>query len=426
MIKIVNANGKDEIAFIERLKERAEETDIKVEETVRAILRDVKMNGDRALLSYHLKFDKSSRIKIYKRKDFQKAYNGIPNDLKLALDEAARRITAFHKKQIRDGYETTYGQSSLGQIVRALERVAVYVPGGTAAYPSSVLMSAIPARLAGVKEIIMLSPPKDGKVNPNILAAAYVAGVDELILIGGAHGIAALAYGTETIKKADKIVGPGNIYVATAKRLIYGACDIDMVAGPSEITVVADSAANPDYVAADMISQAEHDRLASSLLITTSRALAEKVDEKLAQQAEKLPRKEIIMESLTKNGGAIVCRSKKYIADLVNRIAPEHLEILTSNPRSMLPLIKNAGSVFLGSYSPEPLGDYLAGTNHVLPTGGTARFFSPLSVDSFIKKMQYIEFTKADFSRSAADIVTLAESEGLDGHANSVKVRLKK
>ena len=297
-------------------------------------------------------------------------------------------------------------------------------PGGTAAYPSSVLMNAIPAKIAGVKEIIMVTPPqKDGNPNPDILAAAKIAGVDRVFLMGGAQAVAALAYGTETVPKVDKIVGPGNIYVATAKKLLYGTVDIDMIAGPSEILIVADETANPKFLAADLMSQAEHDKMASAILLTTSTTVANKTVEELERQMQTLSRREIIEQSLTDFGAIIVCNSIDEAVDFANELAPEHLEMAVQNPLEYIGRIDNAGSVFLGQYSPEPLGDYFAGPNHVLPTSGTARFFSPLSVDSFIKKSSFIYYTQDALSKAKDDIIKLAETEGLTAHANSIQVR---
>ena len=312
----------------------------------------------------------------------------------------------------------------LGQRVRGLKRVGLYVPGGTAAYPSSVLMNAIPAKIAGVEELVMVTPPaKDGSANPDILAAAAVAGVDRIYLMGGAQAVAALAYGTETVPRVDKIVGPGNIYVATAKRLLYGTVDIDMVAGPSEILIVADDTANPAFLAADLMSQAEHDVLASAILLTTSERIARETVSALKQQVRSLSRRKIIEQSLLDYGAVIICRTLDEAIGFANDLAPEHLELCVENPMEYIGRIDNAGSVFLGNYSPEPLGDYYAGPNHVLPTSGTARFFSPLGVDSFVKKSSFLYYTEAALREAKDDIVKLAETEGLTAHANSIKVR---
>ena len=314
----------------------------------------------------------------------------------------------------------------LGQQVRPLKNVGLYVPGGTAAYPSSVLMNAIPAKVAGVENIVMVTPPsKDGKVNPNILAAAKIAGVDKIYKVGGAQAIGALAYGTETIPKVDKIVGPGNIFVATAKRSVYGIVDIDMIAGPSEILIVADKDANAEYIAADLMSQAEHDVLSSAILVTDNDDLAYRVREELISQVKSMSRKDIIAKSIENYGAIIVTSSIKESLKIANEIAPEHLELMVKEPMRYLGDVENAGSIFLGAYAPEPLGDYIAGPNHVLPTSGTARFFSPLSVDSFIKKSSYLYYTEEAFLKISKEAITLAETEGLTAHANSLKVRLK-
>jgi histidinol dehydrogenase len=311
-------------------------------------------------------------------------------------------------------------------MIRGLENVGIYVPGGTAAYPSSVLMNAIPARVAEVNKIVMVTPPgKDGKINPNILVAANIAGVDKIYKVGGAQAIAALAFGTETIDKVDKIVGPGNIFVATAKRLVYGKVDIDMIEGPSEITIVSDETANPKYLAADLMSQAEHDVLASSMLITTSLTVAEKVKEELKIQIEDLKRKDIIESSLENYGGIIVVDNVMEAIKMANIIAPEHLELMIKDPMTYVGYVKNAGSIFLGENSPEPIGDYIAGPNHVLPTSGTARFFSPLSVDSFIKKSSYLYYTKEGLNEVGKKAICIANIEGLTAHANSIRVRLE-
>lgn len=312
----------------------------------------------------------------------------------------------------------------MGQRIRGLKRVGIYVPGGTAAYPSSVLMNAVPAKIAGVEEIIMCTPPqKDGTPNPNIIAAAKVAGVDRIFLMGGAQAVAALAYGTESVPKVDKIVGPGNIFVATAKKLLYGTVDIDMIAGPSEILIIADKSANPKFLAADLMSQAEHDRLASAILLTDCEELAKETETELEKQMTALSRKDIIRSSVDNFGAVIVCSDMSQAIEFANELAPEHLEVCCKNPMEYVGKLDNAGSVFLGNYSPEPLGDYFAGPNHVLPTSGTARFFSPLSVDSFVKKSSFIYYTEDALRKDAEDVVRFAETEGLTAHANSIKVR---
>lgn len=426
MLSIIYADGIAEFQFLDVLRARAEETGADVEAAVKEILAGVKAGGDAALAAYTRKFDGAKEIKRFGKEDFARAYRNADASFKAALRASAKNIRTFHKRQMPKGFEVCKDGCVVGQSVRGLSRVAVYVPGGTAAYPSSVLMNAIPAKIAGVEEVVMISPPsKNGKANKDILAAAYVAGVDELILVGGAQAVAALAYGTESIQKADKIVGPGNIYVATAKRLVFGVCDIDMVAGPSEITIIADKTANPAFLAADMLSQAEHDVLASSILLTDSEAIASATAAELEKQLAALPRAEIAKKALAACGGIIVCKDIADAVGLANAIAPEHLEIMTAAPETLLAEIKNAGSVFLGAWSPEPLGDYYAGANHVLPTGGTARFASPLSVESFVKRTQYIRYTEQALKAAAPAVITIAEREGLTAHAGAVKERLK-
>ncbi|NCA67403.1 MAG: histidinol dehydrogenase [Clostridia bacterium] len=425
-MKIIYADNKSEYEFLQCLRRRAAETDKIVINKVTEIINRIKDEGDSALLEYSERFDGAKAIKRFTKKDFRKAYNNADEGFRKALEEAAKRITAFHKKQVKKGYVIEQNGCMVGQIVKGLDRVGIYVPGGTAAYPSSVLMNTIPAKLAKVGKIVMVSPPpKNGKVNEDILTAAYIAGVDELLLVGGAQAVAALAYGTKSIERVDKIVGPGNIYVATAKRLVYGVCDIDMVAGPSEIMIAADADANPAYIAADLLSQAEHDTLASSILVTTSSDIAAATLKELERQAALLPRMDIIQASLDNYGGIIVCDSLDKLIELINITAPEHLELLLDRPFECLDRVKNAGSVFLGAYSPEPLGDYFAGTNHVLPTGGTARFYSPLSVDSFIKKIQYVYYTQSELQKAGSEIICIAEKEGLQAHAAAIKARLK-
>ena len=343
------------------------------------------------------------------------------------ISKLLKNLEDFHKRQVQQSWLTTKENGVImGQRVRGLERVGLYVPGGTAAYPSSVLMNAIPAKLAGCKEIVMTTPPsKDGKPNPDIVAAAKIAGVDRIFLMGGAQAVAALAYGTEQVPKVDKIVGPGNIFVATAKKLLYGVVDIDMIAGPSEILIVADNTADAKFLAADLMSQAEHDRLASSILLTDCAELADKVKDELRRQCAYLERKEIIEESLKNYGAIIVCSDISQAVEFANELAPEHLEVCCEKPMEYIGKLDNAGSVFLGNYSPEPLGDYFAGPNHVLPTSGTARFFSPLSVDSFVKKSSFIYYTEEALRNDKDDIVRFAEVEGLTAHANSIKVRFE-
>lgn len=429
MITTVVANGKDEYKFIETLKERSQSGAKDVSDIVLDILNNVRENGDKAVYDYTVKFDGKAPENVeISKEEIDSLIAGCDKDYIETLKKAAANISDFHKRQVQQSWLTTKENGVImGQRVRGLERVGLYVPGGTAAYPSSVLMNAIPAKLAGCKEIVMTTPPsKDGKPNPDIIAAAKIAGVDRIFLMGGAQAVAALAYGTEQVPKVDKIVGPGNIFVATAKKLLYGVVDIDMIAGPSEILIVADESANAKFLAADLMSQAEHDKLASSILLTNSEKLAEEVKVELKAQSAKLERKDIIETSLKNYGAIIVCYDMEQAVKFANDLAPEHLEVCCENPMEYIGKLDNAGSVFLGNYSPEPLGDYFAGPNHVLPTSGTARFFSPLSVDSFVKKSSFIYYTEDALSEQADDIVRFAEVEGLTAHANSIKVRFDK
>ncbi len=426
MIKKVMADGKAEYKFISELKARCENNDRDVTDVVSKILADVKENGDKAVAAYTLKFDGSMLEKAEISAEELKKYAAeCDSEVFEALERASENIKAFHKRQLQQSWLTTKENGViLGQRIRGLKRVGIYVPGGTAAYPSSVLMNAIPAKIAGVEEIVMVTPPgKNGRPNPDIMAAALIAGVDRVFLMGGAQAVAALAYGTESVPKVDKIVGPGNIFVATAKKLLFGTVDIDMIAGPSEILVIADKTARADYLAADLMSQAEHDILASAILLTDSDELAEGVIREIEKQSANLSRKDIIDKSLNDYGAIIVCRDIREAVDFANILAPEHLEVCVENPMEYIGRLDNAGSVFLGNYSPEPLGDYYAGPNHVLPTSGTARFFSPLSVDSFIKKSSFIYYTKNALLDDADDIIRIANAEGLTAHANSIIVR---
>ncbi len=427
-MKITKANGKAEYALIENLKKRAGETDEKIVEIVTTILNEVKKNGDAAVREYTVRFDGGLPKKSVIEKDELQSYlDKVDDDFKNAIINAKNNIYDFHLRQAQQSWMTTKESGVImGQRIRGLHRVGIYVPGGTAAYPSSVLMNAIPAKIAGVKEIIMVTPPgKDGNPNPNIMAAAAVAGVDKVFLVGGAQAVAALAYGTEKIPKVDKIVGPGNIFVATAKKLLYGIVDIDMVAGPSEILIVADKTADPAFLAADLMSQAEHDKMASAILLTTSLDLAKSTLHEIDKQLKYLERQVIIEESLENYGEIIVCEDLNQAIDFANELAPEHLELCVAEPLKYIGKVDNAGSVFLGNWSPEPLGDYYAGPNHVLPTSGTARFFSPLSVDSFIKKSSFIYYTPDELRKAKDDIIKLADTEGLTAHANSIKVRFE-
>lgn len=429
MIKIIKADGKTEYELFERLKERGQDDSRHVGDIVSAIIDRVRAEGDEAVRQYTAAFDCPDQ-EYYEvpREVIDSAADECDPAFIASLRRAAENITAFHKKQLQNSWiETGADGVIMGQRVRGLARVGVYVPGGTAAYPSSVLMNIIPARIAGVGEIIMVTPPlKNGSANRSILAAAAIAGVDRVFLCGGAQAVAALAYGTQEIPRVDKIVGPGNIYVATAKRMVFGRVDIDMIAGPSEIMIIADETADPAFLAADLMSQAEHDVLASSVLITTSEKLAKETDAQLLEQARGLSRREYIAKSIDDYGAIVLVDSLEQGFALANELAPEHLELCIENPLGSLGKVENAGSVFLGSYSPEPLGDYFAGPNHVLPTNGTARFSSPLSVDSFVKKSSYLCYTKDALLAAGEDIVRLAQNEGLTAHANSIEVRMNR
>ncbi len=428
MVNIIKADGKAEYELIKRLKERGVSDSRKVSDIVAAILDNVKNEGDEAVKRYTAAFDcPSAEYYEVPREVIEQAVEQCEPEFISSLKKAADNIREYHEKQKQNSWMHTREDGvMMGQRVRGMTRVGVYVPGGTAPLFSSVLMNAIPARVAGVKEIIMATPPmKNGTANRNILAAAAVAGVDRVFLAGGAQAIAALAFGTQSIPQVDKIVGPGNVYVATAKRMVFGTVDIDMIAGPSEIMIVADETADPAFLAADMMSQAEHDVLASSVLLTTSEQLAKATDEQLFEQARSLERREFIAKSLEDYGAVILVDSIDQAIDLANELAPEHLELCIDNPVSYIGRVDNAGSVFLGSYSPEPLGDYFAGPNHVLPTNGTARFSSPLSVDSFIKKSSFLYYPQAALAEVKDDVIRLAEAESLTAHANSVAVRFK-
>lgn len=426
MLNIVNVNGTDEKEYIGKLKARSNTVNDTVTQSVAKIIADVCANGDEAVNRYTLEFDKQlPRCSEVSRDDINDALTDADQAYVDALLNAQANIVEYHTRQKHQSFiDTKDNGVILGQRIRGLSRVGIYVPGGTAAYPSSVLMNAIPAKIAGVKEIIMVTPPlKDGSANKDILVAAAICGVDRVFLMGGAQAVAALAYGTQTVPKVDKIVGPGNIYVATAKKLLFGQVDIDMIAGPSEILIIADESANPAYVAADLMSQAEHDTLASSILVTTSSELANAVNAELTRQIKTLSRVDIIKTSLEEYGAIFVCKSIDDAINLANDFAPEHLEVMLPNPIQYVGQLDNAGSIFLGDYSPEPLGDYYAGPNHVLPTNGTARFFSPLSVDAFVKKTSFIYYTKGELEKASNDIEMLACKEGLTAHANSITVR---
>ncbi len=426
MLKIVTASPGERQDFIQTLKARAGTPDSKIEQSVAQIIATVQSGGDEAVKAYSRQFDGWTPDSLeLSHQEMEAATRDCGPDFLAALKRAAANIYDFHTRQKQQSRIDAQGNGIItGQRVRGLHRVGVYVPGGTAPLFSSVLMNVIPAKVAGVGEIIMATPPgRAGRPDPNIIAAALEAGVDRVFLMGGAQAVAALAYGTETVPKVDKIVGPGNIFVATAKKQLYGVVDIDMIAGPSEILVIADSSADPEFLAADLMSQAEHDLMASAVLITDSASLAERTVEALSRQAEKLSRREIIAQALDSFGAVIVCDTMDEAVDFANQLAPEHLEVCCENPFEYLGRLDNAGSVFLGHYSPEPLGDYYAGANHVLPTGGTARFFSPLSVDDFVKKSSFIYYPREELLKAADDIILLAETEELTAHANSVRVR---
>lgn len=426
MIQTIIADGKAEFDYLKALKARQQETNADVTRAVQDILDAVRREGDAAVMRYSAKFDHAEGpIAVIEAEDIALAKTRIDPELLGAMERAAANIRRFHQQQVQESYvDFREDGSFMGQRVRPLKRVGLYVPGGTAAYPSSVLMNAIPAKIAGVPELVMVTPPNaEGKPRDVILAAAAVAGVDRIYMVGGAQAVAALAYGTETIPQVDKIVGPGNIFVATAKRLLYGVVDIDMIAGPSEILIVADENADPRFIAADLMSQCEHDKLAGGVLLTDSAKLAEDVKVELARQLETLSRAEIIRQSMADYGVIVVFGDVDACVDYANAVAPEHLELAVDKPEQYLGRVENAGSVFLGCWTPEPVGDYYAGANHVLPTSGTARFFSPLGVDSFYKRMGFTSYSKQALLRGADDIIRFAEAEGLTAHANAVKVR---
>ena len=425
MIKFINmADAKKEDILTRDINTKSG-----VEDIVSDIIDNVKANGDKALKEYSLKFDKAEiECLEVAKEEIEAAYNSEDKEFIATLEKARDNIHHFHSHQVRNNFIINDKDGViLGQKITPIEKVGLYVPGGTASYPSSVLMNAIPAKIAGVKEIVMVTPPdKSGNIPAPILAAAKVAGVDRIFKTGGAQAVAALAFGTETMPKVDKVVGPGNVFVATAKRMLYGIVDIDMIAGPSEILVLADGTCNPEYVAADLLSQAEHDKLASSVLITDSAELAQKVSDELEKQIPELPRCEIARTSIDTNGKIIIAEDMKQAVAISNEIAPEHLEVCVDNPFELLNLITNAGSIFLGKNVPESLGDYLAGPNHTLPTSGTARFSSPLSVDDFIKKSSFIYFTEDALNEVGEDVVRFANKEGLHAHGRAVSKRLKK
>lgn len=429
-MRIVRLNKETKQGILNDLLKRSPNNYSQYENTVNEIIEEVKKRGDRALSDYTLKFDKYAltpeNINVT-REEIEEAYGKLEPGLIEVIRRSAENIRAFHAKQLRNSwFDAKEDGTILGMKITAIARAGVYVPGGKAAYPSSVLMNVIPAKVAGVPEIIMTTPPgADGHVNPGTLVAADIAGVDTIYKVGGAQAIAAMAFGTESVPKVDKITGPGNIFVALAKKAVYGYVSIDSIAGPSEILVLADETANPRYVAADLLSQAEHDELASAILITTSEKLAKEVSEQVDLFTAQLSRRAIIEKSLENYGYILLADDMTDAIDAVNEIASEHLEILTANPFEVMTKIRNAGAIFLGEYASEPLGDYFAGPNHILPTNGTAKFFSPVNVDDFIKKTSIISYSREALEKIHKDIETFAVSEGLTAHANSISVRFE-
>lgn len=403
-------------------------TDMEIERRVYDIIENVRANGDAALREYSEKFDgvKLDDFKV-DQSIIDAAWDNLPEDLKHALLVAKKNITEFHSREIEQGFvDMDTPGITRGQKVTPLARVGLYVPGGTAAYPSTIMMTALPAKIAGVKEIIMVTPPQKDGINPAVLGAAKLAGVDAVYQVGGAQGVAALAYGTEQIPKVDKIVGPGNIYVATAKRQVFGQVDIDMIAGPSEIGVIADESANPVHLGADLLSQAEHDPRARAIMVTNSEKLAQLVSDEVERQLSQLPRESIARPAIENNSYITVMDSVEDMFTVMNEVAPEHLEIQLPDPMEYMSMVENAGSVFLGRYASEPLGDYVGGTNHVLPTSGTAKFSSPLGVYDFVKRISFTQFSRERLQEVAKDITTLARTEGLEAHARAIDVRFEK
>ncbi len=429
-MRIIELSKETRQSILDDLLKRSPNNYTQYEDTVNEIIKSVKQNGDKAVFDYTLKFDKyaltAENIKVT-RAEIEEAYKRLDSGLIEVIKESAENIRAFHLKQLRNSwFDAKEDGTILGMKITPIAKVGVYVPGGKAAYPSSVLMNVIPAKVAGVGEVIMTTPPSaDGRINPGTLVAADIAGVDTIYKVGGAQAIAALAFGTRSVPKVDKITGPGNIFVALAKKAVYGYVSIDSIAGPSEILVLADETASPRYVAADLLSQAEHDELASAILITTSRELAEQVSKEVDGFTEELSRREIIRKSLDNYGYILLTENMEEAVEAANEIASEHLEILTKNPFETMTRIRNAGAIFLGEYSSEPLGDYFAGPNHILPTNGTAKFFSPVNVDDFLKKTSIISYSKEALQKVHNKIELFAENEGLTAHANSIKVRFE-
>lgn len=429
-MKILRFSDPDFDKAFRPIELRAEELPDNIEETVKQIIMAVRKRGDQALFELTARFDhlqlSAATIEV-STTEMEQALENVNRESLAALQLAADRIAAYHTRQRQETWLSTAEEDVLvGQMIRPLDRVGIYVPGGKAAYPSSVLMNAVPARVAGVKDVIMVVPMPDGEVNPHVLAAARIAGVRRIFKIGGAQAIAALAYGTESVPRVDKITGPGNIYVATAKRLVFGRVDIDMIAGPSEILVINDGSGHAAHIAADLLSQAEHDELASAVLVTSSATMAAEVKEEIEKQLPQLSRAAIARRSIADFGAIILARDLDEAISFSNRIAPEHLELAVTDPFAILPKIHHAGAIFMGHNTPEAAGDYLAGPNHTLPTGGSARFFSPLSLDDFVKKSSIIAFSEQGLQRLGRDIIHIAELEGLEAHAHSVAIRLKK
>ncbi|MDZ5609175.1 histidinol dehydrogenase [Bacillus pseudomycoides] len=426
-MEVIYKDYTEALKKIKKLREQANIIEETVQLRVRKIVEQVRKRKDEALISYTKTFDGVAVTKFrITKEEIEQASKYVDFSFLEALQEAKKNIISYHEKQKRQSFLDCENEGVIrGQLIRPLQTVGVYVPGGTASYPSSVLMNVLPAKIAGVQKIIMVTPPGKEGIDPYILAAAEIAGVDEIYTVGGAQGIAALAYGTESIPKVDKIVGPGNIYVAFAKREVFGAVHIDMIAGPSEIVVIADKTGNASFIAADLLSQAEHDVRATAICITTCVDLANEIEREIQQQLRALPRSEIARESIERNGAILVVPSLEQAFQLSNEIAPEHLELHINEPMTALGYIKHAGSIFIGPYAPEPLGDYFAGPNHVLPTSGTARFFSPLSVDDFVKKSSFVSYTKEALQNVQHHITTLADKEGLHAHARAIQIRFE-
>ena len=429
MIQILKFSDNDFVAKFQRIEQRADGVPAGIEETVKTIIADVRQRGDAALFELSKKFDRidldATNVEV-SAAELDTALANVSDESLAALQLAADRIATYHAKQKQETWlSTDEDDVLLGQMVRPLDRVGIYIPGGKAAYPSSVLMNAIPAKVAGVGEVIMVVPMPGGEINPHVLAAAKIAGVDRIFKLGGSQAVAALAYGTESVPRVDKVTGPGNIYVATAKRLVFGQVDIDMIAGPSEILVINDGSGDAAHIAADLLSQAEHDELASAILVTSSEAMAAAVQREIEVQLQQLSRETIARQSIDDYGAIIVAENVAEAIEFSNRIAPEHLELAVDNPFEILSAIRHAGAIFMGHHTPEAAGDYLAGPNHTLPTGGTARFFSPLSLDDFVKKSSILSFSAEGLQRLGKEIVHIAELEGLEAHAKSVSIRLK-